>query len=93
MGVSVLSLASSSYVGIGSLDHLWIIKGRKEWWEGGRKGEKVKGGRGRERGKEKEKNVHTFILEQISGLINLEILIQQQDIHSLSFPFANSIKI
>lgn len=92
MGVFVLSLASSSYVGIGSLDHLWIIKGRKEWWEGGRKGEKVKGGREKEE-KRKKKIFHNFILEQISDLINLEILIQQQDIHSLSFPFANSIKI
>lgn len=62
---------------------------------GGRK-ERRKGGRGkgeRERGKKIEKNFHNFILEQISGLVNLEILMQQQDIHSLSFPFVNSIKI
>lgn len=68
---------------------------RQEGMVGGRK-ERRKGGRGkgeRERGKKIEKNFHNFILEQISGLVNLEILMQQQDIHSLSFPFVNSIKI
>ena len=52
------------------------MKGRKEWWEGGRKGEKMEGGWEREK-EEKRKKSHNFILEQISGLINLGILIQQ----------------
>ena len=64
-----------------------MVGGRKER----RKDWRTKGER--ERGKKKEKKFHNFILEQISGLINLGILMQERDIHSLSFPFVNSINI